>query len=97
MSLRSGVRLVIGAIERKRADVDGLAGLVDGLLGGEEDGRLVFELDGLRVLGRADRCIRDVVHLVLAGETGGKAKLRLERAATVEPSGEERARLSGWG
>ena len=51
--LAVGVGFVIGAVEREGADVDGLAGLVDGLLGGEKNGGFVLELDGLGVLGRS--------------------------------------------
>ena len=88
-----GGGLVVSAVERERADVDGLAGLVDGLLRGEEDGGLVLELDGLRVFGRADGRVGDVAQLVFAGEAGGKAELRFDGAAAVEAPGEERARL----
>ncbi len=80
------VRFVVGAIKRKSANVDRLARLIDRLLGSEKDGRLVAKLDGLRVLGRANRSIRHVVHLVPAGQAGGETKLRLKCAATVEPA-----------
>jgi hypothetical protein len=45
--LAIGVGPGVGAVERERPDMDGLAGLVDGLLGGQEDRCLVLDLDGL--------------------------------------------------
>ena len=73
--------------------MDGLAGLVDGLFGGQEDRRLVLEKDGLGKFRRADWGICDVAHLVVAGEAGRKAELGLDGAATVEPTGKEGTRF----
>jgi hypothetical protein len=87
-----GVGPGIGAVERECTDMDGLAGLIDGLLSGQEDRRLVLEKDGLSEFGRADWGICDVVHLVVAGESGRKAELGLDGAPTVEPTGKEGAR-----
>jgi hypothetical protein len=57
----------VGSVEREGADVDGLAGLIDGLLGREQDGGLVLQLDSLRELGRADGSVSDVADLEVAG------------------------------
>ena len=46
-----GRGLMAGAIERQRADVHGLAWLIDRLLGGEQYGGLRFDADRLRVVG----------------------------------------------
>ena len=73
--------------------MDGLAGLVDGLFGGQEDRCFVVELDGLGEFGRADGGVCDVVYLAFAGETGRETELGLDGAATVEASGKEGTRL----
>ena len=47
----AGDGLVIGAVERQGANVDGLARLVDRLLRGEKNGGCIVKLDRLGVLG----------------------------------------------
>src|SRR6202044_2396944 len=91
--LAIGVGPGLCAVERERANVDGLSGLVDGLLGGQEDRCLVVELDVLGEFGRADWSICDVAHLVFASETGGETELGLDGAATVQATGKERTWL----
>jgi hypothetical protein len=77
------------AVERERADVDGLPRLVDGLFGGQEDRYFVLELDVLGEFGRTDWGVCDVTHLVFASDTGGEAELGLDSAAMVEATAEE--------
>ena len=47
VSLRPAGGLMIRAVERQRAYVDGLAGLIDGLLRGEQNRHLIFQPDRL--------------------------------------------------
>ncbi len=82
---------VTGAIQRERADMDRLAGLVDRLLGGEHNQCRVFDLDGLGVFGGTDGRVGDEADIVCASERSRKAKLSGDRAVLVEAPGEERA------
>ena len=90
--LAAGGGVVIGAVESEGAHVDGLAGLVNGLLGGEQDGKLVLKLNGLSGFAGADGGFDEVMELVVADKAGGKAELSFGGATTVEVSGEERPR-----
>ena len=83
----------MGAVEGKRADVDGLSGLVDGLFGGQEDRCFVVQLDVPGEFGRADGGVCDVAYLAFAGETDRETELGLDGAATVEATGKEGTRL----
>src|SRR4051812_24311404 len=82
------------AIQRERPDVDRLAGLVDGLLGGKQNAVLVLQADLLREVGRADRGLDGVAHRVCAGKTGGELELRFGRAARIEPAAVKRSGLA---
>ncbi len=85
------IRPMTGTIERERAHMDRLAGLVDRFLGGEHNQCRILELDGLRVFGGTDRCVGDEANIVFAFEPGRKVKLSRDRAVPVEAPGKEQA------
>src|SRR5580658_8308489 len=84
----AGGGIVVGAVESQRANVNRLPRLIDRLLGGEQDGKLVLELHRLRVLAGTKGRLDQVAELTVAENIGGKAKLRVRRAAMIEASGE---------
>ena len=94
VSLRAAAACVVGAIERQCAYVDGLAGLVDGLLRGQQDGNSIVEPHLLGELGFSDGRIGHVMQSATARQSGGKPELRLGGSARVEAAGEEHARLA---
>ena len=59
-----GHRFVIGAIQRQRAHMNRLPRLIDGLLGGEQDGDLVFHPHGLGEFRRTDGGVYGVAQLI---------------------------------
>ncbi len=69
--------------------MDRLAGLVDRLLGSQQDRSLTFEFDGLGIFGRTYRSVGDEAQLVVARQAGRKAELGLDRAALVDLPGEQ--------
>ena len=79
---------LIGAVQRECADVDRLPGLIDRLLGREQDGGFVLKLDWLRVFGSADGRICNVVQIVFAGEPSGEAELPFSGTSMIEQTGE---------
>ncbi len=81
--------LVTGAIERECAHVDGLPGLINGLLRGEQNRGLGFQAHLLGELGGADRRVHGVAHGIASGDAGGEAELRLRSAAAIQAAGEE--------
>src|SRR5277367_5451415 len=88
-----GICPMTSTIERERAYMDRLAGLVDRFLGGEHNQSRILELDGLRVFGGTNRCVGDQADFVFAFEPARKMKLSRDGAVPVEAPGKERASL----
>ena len=80
----TGGCLMIGAIERQRPHVDGLAGLIDGFFGGEQNRDFVFQAHLLREFRRADRRVDDVAQRITARQAGGKAELRFRGPSAIQ-------------
>src|SRR5260370_26816972 len=76
-------RLMASAVERKGARVNGLAWLVNRLLGCQEDRGFVFEPYLLRKLGGSDGAINHVPQLIASDHSGGEPKLRFGRASPI--------------
>src|SRR5262249_28569220 len=64
----------VGAIERQRAGVDRLAGLVDRLFGREEDAHFLLNPDWLSNFPGSERGVRDIVNLLTSEEAGRQPK-----------------------
>ena len=82
-----------GAIQRQRSYMDRLAGLVDGLFRGEENGGSVAELNALRVFRRSDIGLDGVTQRVAPHQAGREAELRLRRTALVQVPGIQKLSL----
>ncbi len=86
-----GGSLVVRAVKRQGAHVEGLAGLIDGLLGSEENGDFVFQPHLLSEFRGPDRRVDEIVHRITSDYAGGKVELRFGSATAIQASREKRA------
>ncbi len=88
---RSG--LMVGAVQSERAHVDGLAGLVERLLRGEQDRRLIFDSHLLGDFGGTERRVGDVVECVTAGHGRGESEARVRGPSAIDGACEDGATI----
>ena len=86
-------RLMVGAVQRQGAHVDGLTRLVEGLFGGNQNGNLVFQPHRLGEFRRTDGRVHNVVQLVTAHQSGGEPEPRFRGPAPIQPARKKRAGL----